>query len=277
VALEFGPAVRLTPPERAEYLAFALALARDAGGVVLPYFRNDPRVTNKATGGNYDPVTLADHAAETMIRERIADRFPQHGLYGEELGHQSGNGLTWIVDPIDGTRSFMSGMLHWGILIALFDGERPVLGVMHQPFTGEYFWGTGKRAEYLRGSVRQSLRVRACPALGDAVLASTGPEFFAHGGEARAFDAVAKQARFVRYGGDCYLYCMLAAGHLDLAVEAGLKAYDIQALIPIIEGAGGVVTNWAGESPALGGRILAAGDRTVHAAARAALERALTS
>jgi histidinol phosphatase-like enzyme (inositol monophosphatase family) len=275
MSLELHRPVRIAEPVRDEYLAFALELACDAGERILPWFRNDVDVSNKASDGSYDPVTEADRSAEVLIEARIAERYPEHGIYGEELGHRTGNGLTWVVDPIDGTRAFMTGMLHWGILIALFDGERPVLGVMHQPFTGELFWGAGGRAEYRHGTVSRRLRVRPCAGLDTAVLASTGPQFFAAGAEFRAFQAVADAVRLTRFGGDCYLYCMLASGHLDLAVEAGLKPYDIQALIPIIEGAGGIVTCWDGSSPVLGGRIIAAGDRRVHDQARLALESVL--
>jgi histidinol phosphatase-like enzyme (inositol monophosphatase family) len=277
MSLELHRPVRIAERVRDEYLDFALALACEAGERILPWFRNELEVANKAADGSYDPVTEADRAAEVLIEARIAARYPEHGIYGEELGHRTGSGLTWVVDPIDGTRAFMTGMLHWGILIALFDGQRPVLGVMHQPFTGELFWGAGDRAEYRRGAVGRRLRVRPCEKLDAAVLASTGPQFFAAGTELRAFQTVADTVRFTRFGGDCYLYCMLAAGHLDLAVEAGLKPYDIQALIPIIEGAGGIVTCWDGSSPVLGGRIIAAGDRRVHDQARSALERALAA
>jgi histidinol phosphatase-like enzyme (inositol monophosphatase family) len=262
--------------ECSEYLHFALDVAREAGELILPWFRKPLPIDNKATDGTYDPVTEADRAAEALIRERIAARFPAHGLFGEEHGHEAGNGLTWVIDPIDGTRAFMTGMLHWGVLIALFDGEKPVLGVMHQPFTAEFFFGAAGRAEYQRGAVRKTLQVRHCNNLDAAVLATTGPQFFAPGAEASGFHAVSDAVRFTRFGGDCYLYCMLAAGQLDLAVEAGLKPYDIQALVPIIEGAGGIVTAWDGGSPVLGGRIVAAGDRRVHAEACRMLEAAVT-
>jgi myo-inositol-1(or 4)-monophosphatase len=259
--------------EAAAYLESAIEMAGRAGQLILPHFRNDPEVENKRQDGGYDPVTIADRVAETAIRTMIAERYPQHGIFGEEQGFQPGNGLTWVVDPIDGTRAFMTGMLHWGVLIALFDGVEPVLGVMHQPFTDEFWVGTNEAAEYRRGEVRRPLSVRAAGGVADAVMGSTGPQFFAAADEQAAFNALREDVRFTRFGGDCYLYAGLAMGQLDLVVEAGLNAYDIQALMPIIRGAGGIVTTWEGGDASMGGRIIAAGDAGVHGAALAILER----
>jgi len=255
-------------------LDVALAAAAEAGQAVLPHFRAGVRVENKAGGGAYDPVTEADRFAETVIRDHLRSAFPGHGLYGEEHGYESGNELTWVIDPIDGTRGFMTGMVHWGILIALFDGESPVLGVVHQPFTDEFFYGTNDRADYRRGAVERRLKVRTCERLEVAVLASTGPQYFADGSEQRAFGALSDAVRLTRYGGDCYHYCMLAMGQLDLAVEAGLKPYDVQAIMPIVRGAGGIVTTWDAGNASLGGRIVAAGDARIHRAAMDLLESA---
>ena len=250
--------------DRSTYLAAAIDFARAAGAVIVPHFRNDPAVENKSTEGDFDPVTVADKAAEAIIRAGIASRFPTHGVFGEEFGHHSGAGLTWVVDPIDGTRAFMTGMLHWGVLIALFDGETPVLGVMYQPFTDELFVGTNDDANYFNGARERRLRVRPCASVADAVLASTGPQIFAKGAEQAAFKGLRDRVRLVRYGGDCYQYCMLAMGYVDVAVEAGLKPYDVQALMPIIRGAGGIITTWDGGDASMGGRIIAAGDARVH-------------
>jgi myo-inositol-1(or 4)-monophosphatase len=258
--------------EARAYLESAVEFAIAAGKVTLPYFRERLDVDNKGAGGLFDPVTEADRAAEALIRSRIAERYPTHGIVGEEHGESSGSGPTWVIDPIDGTRAFMSGMLHWGVLIAVFDGESPRIGVMYQPFTEELFVGDNSSAEYRRGTLRRALRVRACESLDVAVLASTGPDGFAKAGELDAFNRVSRAVRLTRFGGDCYLYCLLAMGQLDLAVEAGLKPYDIQALMPIIRGAGGIVTTWDGGNPAMGGRVVAAGDRRVHDAARRLLE-----
>lgn len=260
---------------RAEYLDAAIGIAQQAGEVILPHFRNDPEVENKRADGRYDPVTIADKAAERCIREALAARYPEHGILGEEQGFQPGNGLTWVVDPIDGTRAFMTGMLHWGVLIALFDGVEPVLGVMHQPFTDETWAGTNEDAEYRRGAWTRPLRVRGCPAISESVMGSTGPQFFAAPHEQAAFNALREEVRFTRFGGDCYLYAALSLGQLDLVVEASLNPYDIQALMPIVRGAGGVVTTWDGGDASMGGRIIAAGDAALHRAALAVLESAL--
>lgn len=262
------------PADLEGLVASAIQFAGAAGEVILPLFRQPLEIENKERDG-FDPVTVADKGAEVRIREAIADRYPSHGVFGEEFGHQGGDGLTWVIDPIDGTRAFMTGMVHWGVLLALFDGETPILGVMHQPFTNEYFVGTNVDAWYLRGEEKRALRVRSCPSLSVASMASTGPQYFASEPEQAAFHSVRKQVRLTRYGGDCYLYCLLAMGQLDLAIEAGLKPYDIQALIPIIRGAGGVVTTWDAGDPAMGGRIIAAGDTRIHAAAIALLEAGL--
>jgi len=257
--------------DRTTFLAAAVEFARAAGNVILPHFRNDPAVHNKLTDGGYDPVTVADKAAEAVIRDGIARRFPTHSIYGEELGHHVGDGLTWVVDPIDGTRAFMTGMVHWGVLIALFDGASPVLGVMYQPFTDELFTGTNDVADYLRGRERRSLKVRSCDSVADAVLASTAPQVFGDANEQAAFRALRKRVKLVRWGGDCYQYCMLAMGYVDVVVEAGLQPYDVQALMPIVRGAGGLMTGWDGGDAAMGGRVIAAGDARLHREAMAIL------
>lgn len=266
---EFGYSNRVLvePDVRQVYLEEAVRLAARAGEVILPHFRNDPGVENKRSDGSYDPVTVADRAAETAIREGVETLWSGHGIFGEEQGFKPGDGLTWVIDPIDGTRAFMTGMLHWGVLIALFDGDSPVFGVMHQPYTGEFFVGTMDGAEHRVDGVVSPLKVRPCADLADAVLCSTGPQFFRPPADRQAFQAVSAATRFTRFGGDCYIYCMLAMGQLDLVVEANLQPYDIQALIPIIRGAGGYVTTWDGGNPSMGGRIVAAGDERVLEAA----------
>ena len=265
--LAYSERVEVSREQHRAYLALALDAAEQAGAVTLPFFRSGADVHNKGgdgeTGRAFDPVTEADRAAETVIRERLSRACPEHGLFGEEFGFLAGNGLTWVIDPIDGTRGFVAGMLHWGVLLALFDGQAPVLGVMHQPFTGETFFGDGERAGYRRGAEERELRVRRCAALEDAVLAATTTRMFAPGAESEAFGRVDDQVRFTRFGGDCYNYALLAMGCLDLVVEASMKPYDIQALIPIVRGAGGTITTWSGGDPSMGGTVVAAGDARV--------------
>ena len=242
-------------------------LLQSAGQATLKHFRTQLSVDNKAVPGQFDPVTEADKLCETIIRDGLAKQFPDHRIVGEEFGGELGEGMTWVIDPIDGTRSFMSGMLHWGLLLGLYDGLEPIFGAMYQPFTNELWIGDGRSARYQRGEFQQPITVSPCEELALATLATTTPEMFKSTAELAAFDSVRQAARQVRYGGDCYLYSLIAMGHIDLGVEASLQPYDIAALIPIIRGAGGVVTGWRGESPALGGRILAAGDARVHEAA----------
>lgn len=246
---------------------FAIAAVEAAGQEILIWFRKRLDVDNKVGEGRFDPVTAADRRGEEVIRNAIERNYPSHGILGEEFGHKPGNGLTWVIDPIDGTRAFMTGMLHWGILLALFDGEQPVIGVMYQPFTMELFYGRPGLAEYRRTSVVEALATRRCARLSDAVLTTTSPEFFPHSAEWEAFDQLKQEVKLTRFGGDCYLFAMVAMGHVDLAIEATLNPYDIQALIPIIHGAGGVVTDWGGGDASMGGRVIAAGDPAIHALA----------
>ena len=258
-----------------EYMAFACRLADIAGRTILPHFRVRLDVENKQAGSGYDPVTLADRTAEEAIRDEIRRVYPGHGIIGEEHGILDGtDGLTWVIDPIDGTRAFIIGQLHWGVLIALNDGTGPVVGVMHQPYTGETFVGSRLGAELRHGGRTTLLRVRECARLEDAIVSATDPAMFSGPGERDAFRAIASRARMRRYGGDCYSYCLVAAGFIDLVIESGLKPYDIQPLVPIIEAAGGIVTTWSGGPPNYGGQIIAAGDRDLHKVALAMLASA---
>ncbi len=270
--LEYHSKTAIDSATLKKYKAFAVELATLGGRAALPYFRSSYQLENKLTGTGFDPVTSADKSAESVIRQAIELRFPSHGIFGEEQGIKSGSEFTWVIDPIDGTRAFITGMLHWGVLVALFDGETPIIGVMHQPFTDELFVGDNITAEYRRGALRKTLEVRGCARIKDAVLASTSPQFFKAGEEQDGFARLENQVKTLRYGGDCYLYCMLAMGQLDLVAEAGLNAYDIQALIPIIRGAGGFISTWDGSNPSLGGRIIAAGDVQIFELARSFLQ-----
>ncbi len=251
----------LSDEQIAEYRAFAEQLADAAAAAILPYFRAELAVEDKG-GRLYDPVTVADQAAEQAMRTLIQARYPDHGILGEEHGVATGSSpLTWVLDPIDGTRAFITGLPLWGTLIALNDGERPVVGVMNQPFTGERFIGTPAGA--WRGNT--PLKARACTELALATLMCTTPDMFDTPARKTAFETVAGQARLMRYGGDCYAYCMLASGFVDVIVEASLQPYDVQALMPIIEGAGGIITAWDGSTAQQGGAVVACGDPLLHA------------
>ncbi len=249
-------------------IEFSGILADAAGAAILPHFRAPITVDNKKNDGKFDPVTVADHDAEQAIRTLILKTYPDHGILGEEFGAVSSrNGLTWCIDPIDGTRAFIMGVPQWGVLIGLHDGTAPVLGVMDQPFTGERFIGSRLGAHVTRNGVSTQLRTRACATLSEAVLTTTHPGAFGKKSEHDAYLRVAAQARMHRYGGDCYSYAMLAHGLIDLVIETALQPYDIQALIPIIQAAGGVITNWRGGPADQGGQVIAAGDARAHAAA----------
>lgn len=270
--LEFTPAIAVSAGEKAQYLHFAQSAARAAGEAILPYFRSGTQVTNKLEGRGFDPVTLADQAGERVIRAAIEKNYPDHGIFGEEFGFKPGNGLTWVIDPIDGTRAFMTGMLHWGVLLALFDGEQPVIGVLYQPYTDELFSGDNESAWFERGGQSQSLSTSVCELVEDACLSTTGIDWLAPS-EQRHFKQLSEATKLTKMGGDCYLFGMLAMGSLDLGVEAGLKPYDIQALMPIVRGAGGVVTDWEGGNPSLGGTVLASATQALHVEALALLAR----
>ena len=245
----------------AEYLDFAYRTVVAAGAVTLPHFRVPITVDDKG-GADYDPVTAADRDAEAVIRAAIAHAFPDHGIRGEEHGFERGRSRhTWVIDPIDGTRSFITGQLHWGMLVALHDGERIVCGVMHQPYVGETFLAAaGGPTRFRHGGAERTLQTRRCGALADAILATTTPDMFDNARTQAGFERARARARLTRYGGDCYAYCLLAMGLIDVVVESSLKAWDIQALVPIVEGAGGTVTAWDGGSPDEGGDIVACGD-----------------
>ena len=252
-----------------DFSQFVDELATQSGRAILPFFRSAFGTDDKSMGGVFDPVTEADRAGEAAMRHLIKRTFPTHGIVGEEFGAERADAeYVWVLDPIDGTRAFMAGLPVWGTLIGLSRNGAPVYGLMHQPFTEERFFGDGGSATFRRGSDKTStrrLKTRRCGSLKDAIVSTTSPRLF--GGEAlRAYDRVESAAKLARYGTDCYAYCMLAAGHIDVVIEAGLKPHDIVALIPIIEGAGGVVTTWDGGSAAGGGSVVAVGDRRLHAA-----------
>ena len=256
------------------YDDFIHRLADAAGAAALAGFRASIHVDNKGKAGaaaddvrRYDPVTEADRGAERAMRDLIEAAYPAHGIIGEEYGrrHEDAEHV-WVLDPIDGTRSFIAGVPLWGTLIGLMENGRPALGMMAQPYIGERFFGDGRTAHYRGPHGEGVLKTRKCPDLSDAILFTTTPALF-NRDERPAYDAVERKVRLARYGTDCYGYCMLAAGQADLVIEAGLEAYDIVALVPIVEGAGGIVTTWTGASPSEGGRIVASGDPALHEAA----------
>jgi myo-inositol-1(or 4)-monophosphatase len=249
-----------------EYVEFTLHLAQLAGKQILPHFRADVSVDDKSGGGLFDPVTRADRDAEAAIRAEIRRVYPDHGLLGEEHGREAGTSrYTWIIDPIDGTRSFVLGQLHWGTLIALNDGERPIVGVMRQHYTGETFVGASGRSVFLRGTERTRMTARKSTRLADAFLCATDPTMFAKPEHRAAFERVGARARAVRFGGDCYTPCLVAAGCADLVVERGLKPWDVQPLIPIVEGAGGVITDWSGGRADQADAMVIASNPALHA------------
>ena len=246
---------------------FVDQLADAAADSIMPHFRAAPSVESKGTAG-FDPVTVADRNAEAAMRGLIKRTYPDHGIVGEEHGSERADAeFVWVLDPIDGTRAFITGLPSWGTLIGLLHNGAPVFGMMAQAFTRERYWGDGESAWFRGPDGRTApITTRACSALADAALFTTSPALF-RGVERTAYDRVEDAVRLPRYGFDCYAYCMVAAGHADLVIESGLKPYDIVALIPIIAGAGGQVTTWQGGPAAKGGRIVASGDRRVHAAA----------
>jgi myo-inositol-1(or 4)-monophosphatase len=256
-----------------DFTAFVDELASIAGETILPFFRTTLSIDNKAGPHGFDPVTAADRAAETAMRALIRRTFPGHGIVGEEFGAENPEAeFVWVLDPIDGTKSFISGMPAWGTLIALTRNGAPVFGMMHQPFIGERFNGDGRTARYRGPAGERDLRVRPCERLSEAVVYTTSPLLMNEQDRA-TFRKVEEAAQLSRYGGDCYAYCMLAAGHIDLVIETGLKPHDVIPLMPIIAGAGGIVTTWENGAPEAGGRIIAAGDKRVHAAALELLQR----
>jgi myo-inositol-1(or 4)-monophosphatase len=254
-----------------DFAAFVDELADVSGEAILPFFRTSLAVEDKSSGGRFDPVTEADRAAEGAMRRLIGRTFPEHGIIGEEFGTERADAeYVWVLDPIDGTKSFISGMPAWGTLIGLTRFGEPVYGMMHQPFTRERFSGDGGAARYRGPGGSRDLRVRPCGSLNEALLFTTSP-LLMNDADRAAFARVEAAVRLSRYGGDCYAYCMLAAGHIDLVIETELKPYDVIPIIPIIAGAGGVVTDWEGGPAERGGRAVVAGDRRVHEAALALL------
>ena len=257
--------------EGAGYLDFAMRLADAAGAVVREYYRATLTVETKADAS---PVTIADREAEQALRAMIRATYPDHGIEGEEFpGERLEAEFVWRLDPIDGTKSFVVGRPLFGTLIALTRAGRPILGVIDQCILQERWVGVAGERSTWNG---EPIGVRACPTLEQAILSLTSPQMFT-AAERAALARLESAVRFPIYGGDCYAYGLLAMGSIDLIVEADLDVHDFMALIPVIEGAGGVVTDWQGAAltPTSDGRIVAAGDARVHESALKLL--ALTS
>lgn len=249
----------------------AAELADAARVATLLHFRTAALTADTKETERFDPVTVADRLSEQRMREILARRRPADGILGEEFGATAGtSGLTWVLDPIDGTRGFISGTPTWGVLISVRDAVRVIYGVIDQPYIRERFEGGLGRAEVNGPSGRSDLRTRAPRALREAILLSTFPEVGTEA-EGAAFRRVGSKAKLVRYGMDCYGYALLAAGQVDLVIEAGLQAYDVQAPIAVIEAAGGMVTDWQGRPCLHGGQVLAAANPQIHAEALALL------
>lgn len=245
--------------------ATANAAVDAAAEVTLAWFRQPLAVDNKAAGQHFDPVTQADRGAEEVIRKVVLERFPEHAFLGEESGsHRAGDALTWVVDPIDGTRAFITGSPLWGTLVAVYDGEQVVLGVFDQPFLAERLEGLPDRTTLRDRHGTRVLHSRSDVQLAAAHLQTTAPELFDTPARASAFERLRSRVRLTRFGGDCYSYALLAMGHVDIVVDCGLQPYDIQALIPIVEGAGGRVTDWQGQSAVAGGEVVATANPQLH-------------
>lgn len=247
-----------------QMMQFAVNAAIASGRIARNYFRSSLKVDNKSKG-RFDPVTAADREIEQFLRDKILRRYPEHGIIGEEHGSTLGNNRTWVIDPIDGTRGFVAGLPTWGTLLGLLHEGRPLFGLMHQPVMRETFYADRKVAWLKQGRQSRRLHTASTRRLVDAVVCATHPDMFT-GAQKDAFARLVSSSRYSRFGTDCYGYCLLAAGAVDLVVEADLQPYDILPLIPLIESAGGVVSDWQGR-PASGGEVLAAANRRLHNAA----------
>jgi myo-inositol-1(or 4)-monophosphatase len=258
-----------TESEITELTQFALKLADASGQVILPQFRKNIAIDVKA-GVVWDPVTEADRSAERVIRDLIEKHYPTHGIIGEEYGIKEGTSpYSWVLDPIDGTRAFVIGLPTWATLIGLYRDGKPLLGVMNQPFVGEKFYGNPQGAWLQHNGQTHAIHVRASVQLSQAAAGTTSPHLY---DEYPNFERLRTSVTSMRYGGDCYFFALLAAGQMDVAMDPGLQIYDIAALIPIIEGAGGVVGTWTENDTRQGGNVLAASSRELLEAAKAVMK-----
>lgn len=245
-----------------------LAASAAAAAKTLPLFRSPLTIDNKLSDG-FDPVTKADKDAETAIRAVISEHFPDHAITGEEQADrpsQNNSPYRWIIDPVDGTRAFMSGLPVWGTLIGVTKNDRAVAGLMSQPFTGETYIAIDGKSVLVHKDTTTTLNVRKTKSLAQAIMFTTTPELFSTPQRRQAFEAVEAKVQLSRYGCDCYAYALIAGGHIDLVIEPHMNTYDIAALVPLIENAGGIVTTWSGARAELGGNIIAAANPELHAA-----------
>lgn len=251
----------------AELVALAHRLADAARPIAARYFRTPVVVDDKS---DQSPVTIADREAETAMRELLQRHAPQHGVFGEEHGAvRTDADYVWVLDPIDGTKAFITGLPVFGTLVALLHKGKPVLGIIDQPILKERWLGVSGQQSTLNG---KPITTRACSLLANAYMYSTAPGMFAEG-YAKPHAKLTESVKLFRWGGDCYAYGLLAAGHVDLVVEASLKLYDFAALVPVVKGAGGVITDWRGRELDMhaDGSVVAAGDPVLHRAAIEAL------
>ena len=254
-------------PTTEAILTLAGQLADAAAVETLKWFRTPALLVDNKLESGFDPVTQADKAAEQAMRAVLAAHRPHDAIIGEEARNQTGTtGFSWVLDPIDGTRGYVSGTPTWGTLIALNDGNTPIFGLIDQPYIGERFVGGLGHAFMERDGVKTPLVTSETQSLAKAIIYTTYPEVGSKV-EAAAFHQVAQLCKLTRYGMDCYAYALLAAGHIDLVIEAGLQAYDIQAPIALVRAAGGVATDWGGGNPMNGGRCICAATPELHAAA----------
>jgi len=246
-----------------ELTRFAVALAGASAAEILPYFRRNAEVEIK-DGPVWDPVTEGDRAGERIMRRMIEDRYPDHGIIGEEFGEKVGaSEFSWILDPVDGTRSFVCGMPTWATLIGLLHRGKPVVGLMNQPYVGDMFYGNPQGAWHDYRGHTEPIHTRKGVSLARAAVGTTAPELYRSERDARAFERLRHQVQLVRYGGDAYFFAVMAAGHIDIAMDANLKSYDIAPLLPIVAGAGGAYAEWTGGNAAQGGNVITAGSEAL--------------
>jgi len=246
-------------------IGFANRLADASGAAIRPFFRQRIDVAHKDGRHAFDPVTEADKGGERAIRAIIERERPDDAILGEEYGEKPGvSGWRWVLDPVDGTRAFITGRHEWGSLIALEKDGAPVLGILDQPVLGERFIGVNGRSHLLQNGQRAPLHVRGCAGLVDATLCATDPSAYMTVAQQAAFERVKGVSRLTRYHGDCYIFAMLAMGFVDVIVEGAFKPWDVAALFPLVEGAGGIITNWKGGPWRDGDALLASGDKRIH-------------
>jgi histidinol phosphatase-like enzyme (inositol monophosphatase family) len=263
-----------TKEEVQELVEFGTNIVQESGEIALKYFRTNLDVSNKQLGGKFDPVTLADSEIEEYLRAKILESYPGHTVIGEEAGETSGtDAYSWLIDPIDGTRGFVAGSPMWGTLLGLMEDDECIVGLMNQPFVKETYIGSQAGAFILNDSGKTQIHTSNKDQLSDAVLCCTHLSMYHTGKALDSFVKIAEICRFSRFGTDCYGYALLAHGFVDVIVEASLKPYDVMPLIPIVEAAGGVITDWQGNSVAAGGNVIAAANAELHAQAIKILSR----